>query len=225
VGDAARAIDEVGESRALVVGGTGLYLRALTASFFTEPPLDAVQRAALQAELADWPLPRLREEAQRLDPARAHLGRTQLLRVIEVARLTGKRLSDLHREGAVEPRYRARWLVLDPGPGLAGLIESRIDAMLATGWVDEARCLAKSVPESAPAWQGCGYTTVRDIALGLEDIGRGRLGILVSTRQYAKRQRTWFRHQLAGLGAVTRVNPLAADADRQVRRWWESEDA
>jgi tRNA dimethylallyltransferase len=222
--DASRGIGEVGEGRALVVGGTGLYLRALTGPFFVEPALDPAARTQLAKELEEWPLARLRDEVRRLDPARAHLGRTQLLRAIEVARLTGRRLSDLHREAEQAPRFRARWLVVDPGVELVRQIERRLDAMLAGGWIEEARRLAETVPESAPAWQACGYATVRDIALGREGLPEGRTAILVHTRQYAKRQRTWFRHQLAAVGAVTRVDPRASDADRQVRRWWEAED-
>ena len=222
--DARRAIETAGVEKAVVVGGTGLYLKALTAPLFDEPELDAVRRGQLAKHLEDWPLGRLRHWASTLDPARAHLGRTQLLRAIEMALLTGRRLSAMHESGGKPPAYRARWLVVDPGDELAHRIESRIDAMFDSGWVDEARELAKRVPEDAPAWQGCGYAAVRDIALRTAKLGDARTTILVHTRQYAKRQRTWFRHQLAGAGAVTRLDPRANDADRLVRAWWDSED-
>jgi tRNA dimethylallyltransferase len=159
---------------------------------------------------------------EHLDPSRAHLGRTQLLRAIEVALLTGRRLSELHRESARPSRYRIRWLVVDPGPPLQEQISGRLDTMLAAGWVDEAAALARSVPPDAPAWQACGYAAVRDVALEGRDISAARAAILVETRQYAKRQRTWFRHQLDGADVV-RLDPRSPGAEAAVDAWWRSE--
>jgi tRNA dimethylallyltransferase len=79
---------------AIIVGGTGLWLRALVAPLADEPPLDPDRRAALGAALAQLPTPELRRWVTRLDPARSALGRTQLLRAAEVALLTGTRISD-----------------------------------------------------------------------------------------------------------------------------------
>lgn len=221
--DAARWITEVGADRVLVVGGTGLYLKALTSPFYSAPELDQDRRAALAAELAALPVPALRRWVQRLDPARAHLGRTQLLRAAEVALLTGERLSDMHRRDARPAAFSGRWLVVDPGGVLQAQIGARIDTMFADGWVEEARALARDVPLDAPAWQACGYRVVRDVALGTTELAAARPAILVETRQYAKRQRTWFRHQLAGAD-VTRIDPRAANAAAAVDAWWLSED-
>ncbi len=80
----------------IVVGGTGLYLRALFEGLFAEPPIDAEQRRRLEPELAALPTSELKRWVERLDPARAHLGRAQLLRAAEIALLTGRRVSDLH---------------------------------------------------------------------------------------------------------------------------------
>lgn len=221
--DASQWIGEIGADRALVVGGTGLYLKALTSPFFDAPELDPDRRAALAAELAELSVPALRQWVQRLDPARAHLGRTQLLRAAEVALLTGERLSDLHRRDARPAEFRARWLVIDPGAMLQARLGARIDSMLAGGWVDEARTIAQDVPFGAPAWQACGYGVVREVALGTAELAAARAAILVETRQYAKRQRTWFRHQLAGAD-VTRLDPRAANAAAATDAWWLSED-
>lgn len=221
--DATAWIAEAGSRRAVVVGGTGLYLKALTAPFFDEPPLDPARRAALAAELEEWPTVRLRQWVERLDPPRAHLGRAQLLRAAEVALLAGVPLSRLHATGRREPRWRARWLLVDPGDALQAWIDARITTMLEAGWVDEARTLAASVPASAPAWQACGYRAVRDAAAGGADLATVRTNILVQTRQYAKRQRTWFRHQLAGAD-VTRIDPRDPRAAAAVEAWWAAED-
>ena len=207
----------------LIVGGTGFYLRALFGPLFEEPPLDAARRDALAAELAGRSLDDLRRWCRVLDPERAHLGRTQLLRAVEIALLTGRRLSALHRERARAPRWRARYLLVDPGAALAARIAGRVDAMLAAGWVDEARALARTVPEDAPAWKATGYGVMRAVASGAVSLEDGRERVIVETRQYAKRQRTWFRHQLAG-EAVTRLDPAAADWEDVAERWWHGDE-
>jgi tRNA dimethylallyltransferase len=168
-------------------------------------------------------VPELRRWVQRLDPPRGHLGRTQLLRSLEIALLTGRRLSDLHRESQTPPRARARWLVVDPGPALQEQIGGRLNAMLASGWVEEARDLAARVPESAPAWQACGYAAVREVAQGARSLADARAAILVETRQYAKRQRTWFRHQLGGADVV-RLDPRTPGAHEAALAWWQAEE-
>ena len=210
------------EGRApLVVGGTGFYLRALAAPLFEEPPLDAARRAALQAELERLPVDALRRWTARLDPARAHLGRTQLLRALEVALLTGRRLSDLHAEHARPPRVRLRYLVVDPGPPLGDRIAGRVHDMLAHGWLDEVRRLAARVPPDAPAWQGTGYAELRRHLAGELTLDEAVARTVVDTRQYAKRQRTWFRHQLPG-DDVVRVNPDDPRCDAITDAWWRA---
>ncbi|MEK7241013.1 MAG: tRNA (adenosine(37)-N6)-dimethylallyltransferase MiaA [Gemmatimonadota bacterium] len=226
---ATAVIERLGVDRVLVVGGTGLYLRALTQPLFAEPVFDAARRAALAAELESLDTGTLRRWVMHLDASRAALGRTQLLRALEVALLTGRRISDLHREASRAPRWSARWLVVDPREQLHGRIERRLDAMLAGGWLNEVRELARTVPADAPAWNACGYQTLRqltDVAVRSRfaawdgNLDETRHAILVSTRQYAKRQRTWFRHQLEG-EAVTHIDPRSADALAQADRWWQ----
>lgn len=216
-----RWIDEiVAQGRTpIVVGGTGLYLRALFGTLFEEPPLHAGDRAAIQASLADHSTPELRRWVTELDPARAHLGRTQLLRAIEIALLTGRRVSDLHRENARAPRRRARYLVIDPGPSLAFNIEQRTSMMLGSGWGEEVRWLMREVPEDAPAWNASGYRTIREMVRGRVAWAGAAERIVIETRQYAKRQRTWFRHQLAGED-VTRLSPNQPDWEEQAMSWW-----
>ena len=115
--------------RMLVVGGTGFYLRALVTPLDAAPDLDAARRDVLAAELANIETEELRRWVRTLDPDRAKLGRTQLLRAAEVSLLTGRRLSDFHRASTPGAAVRARWLVVDPGPRLHDQIASRLDAM------------------------------------------------------------------------------------------------
>ena len=220
---AARADRWIDETRTagripLVVGGTGFYLRALFEPLFDEPELDRRARRQLEAVLAPFSFDELRRWCLALDPERAHLGRAQLLRAIEVALLSGYRLSDLHRARARPARRSARYLVVDPGPALAGRIEARLDAMLDGGWVDEVRGLIEKVPADAPAWNATGYRTVRDLVRGAIDRDAARHQILIATRQYAKRQRTWLRHQVHE-SLVTRLDPADPSSVALAERW------
>ena len=205
----------------LVVGGTGFYLRALTEPLFDEPAVDPARRARLQRVLDGLDPAELRRWCTALDPARAPLGRSQQLRAVEVALLAGERLSTLHQRPPTRPALRARYLLVDPGPVLAERIRGRVLAMLAAGGVDEARALDAELPSDAPAWTASGYRTVREVARGTLTSAQAADRVTVETRQYAKRQRTWFRHQLPP-GAVTRADPDAPDAAAHAERWWQA---
>jgi len=202
----------------VIVGGTGFYLRALFSPLFEEPALDEARRHQLQRWLEALSLPELRRWTERLDPDRAHLGRSQLLRAIEVAVLSGRRLTELHRLHARPARRRARYLVVDPGQPLGDRIASRTDAMLAGGWVEEVQTLLEEVPDEAPAWKATGYGAVRELARGRLTRADARASIVIQTRQYAKRQRTWLRHQLSA-SEVTHLDPSDPDAERAAERW------
>jgi tRNA dimethylallyltransferase len=76
------------------------------------------------------------------------------------------------------------------------------------------------VPPEAPAWNACGYREVREMVEEQRTRESAREAVLISTRQYAKRQRTWFRHQLTSADEVTRLDPTAADAEAQAERWF-----
>ncbi len=203
----------------LVVGGTGLYLRALFGGLFEEPPLDPERRLALQRALDEMSAPELRRWVDRIDPARAHLGRTQLVRAVEIALLTGRRLSELQAERRAAPRWRARYLVIDPGPRLAQDIRARAVDMLSHGWVDEVRALMAIVPPDAPAWNASGYGVIRQLVHGTLSTEAALERVTIETRQYAKRQRTWFRHQLIDAD-VTRVDVREREGERIMERWW-----
>ena len=209
----------------VVVGGTGLYIKALVNPLFSAPQIDPQQRSELERELETKSLSDLRRWCEELDPVRAHLGRTQLIRAIETALLAGSRISDLHAEHSAAIALKAEndrpaYLVVDPGEALGERIESRVDTMLEQGWADEVRELMRTVPLEAPAWQASGYPAMREYVDGALDLSSARQRIIIETRQYAKRQRTWFRHQLPP-AAVTLVNPEDSRSREIVRDWWE----
>jgi tRNA dimethylallyltransferase len=204
----------------VVVGGTGFYIKALFQPLFDAPDVSAADRKELERFMAGMSVAELRRWCEVLDAPRAHLGRSQLARAIETVLLSGHRISDLHaarsRAATVSPRY----LVVDPGPALAARIETRVDEMIDAGWPNEVAVLDRTLPEDAPAWKASGYLTMRLVARGELDLSSARERIIIETRQYAKRQRTWFRHQL-GDSPVTRVDPGQPDWQATVHRWWK----
>jgi tRNA dimethylallyltransferase len=210
------------DKTAVVVGGTGLYIKALVQPLFEAPAMDPVARSQLEMQLAGKSVDELRRWCEALDPARAHLGRTQLMRAIETALLAGARISELHEAqrsttgAAIQPSY----LVVDPGDALDAQIEHRVDDMLDRGWAEEVDRLTARFPADAPAWKASGYTAIREHVEGKTDLSTTRERIIIETRQYAKRQRTWFRHQLPA-DAVTKLNPLDSRAAAVAREWWE----
>lgn len=210
----------------LVVGGTGFYLRALFTPLFEEPAIDPARRASVREMLSGLSAAELRRWCEAIDPARAPLGRAQRERAVEVALITGHRISELHLDRPRATVLTARYLVLDPGggPSLAGSIAARIDGMLAAGWLDEVRSLAARVRPDARAWTATGYDAMRRVVTGELTLDRGRELVVVATRQYAKRQRTWFRHQL-GAEQVLRLDPRAADTFDRAVAWFHEEEA
>jgi tRNA dimethylallyltransferase len=226
-GDARRWMADARQrgKEAVLVGGTGLYLKALVNPLFPAPTLDAGRRTKLERELESLSVEELRRWCKKLDPPRAHLGRTQLTRAIETALLAGSRVSDLHaahnsRAQRSEDVLAASYLVVDPGMELASRIEARVDGMIEGGWPEEILRLSRITSPDAPAWKASGYATMRDHVQGALDLSSARERVIIETRQYAKRQRTWFRHQLPA-SAVTHVNPDDSRALTVARDWWE----
>ncbi len=93
---------------------------------------------------------------------------------------------------ALRPEYE----LVDPGAELRHHIENRVDQMLERGWLDEVRSLMDVVPSDAIAWKASGYRVMRRHLEGEYSLAHARERAIIETRQYAKRQRTWFRHQL-----------------------------
>ena len=201
----------------VVVGGTGLYIRALAEGLFHEPPMDGERRRLLDAWLARLEPLDLVRWAARLDPGFRGGGRQRATRAVEVALLTGRPLSywqDAARAGrGIDPWYV---VLTAPRPVLHRRIEARTQAMVQRGLLGEvAAVLADGIRPGAPGLDGIGVREAVSVLLGEQPAEMLAQDIVVSTRQYAKRQETWFRHQLPGeritLDATRGPDALAAE--------------
>lgn len=182
----------------VVVGGSGFYIRAFAEGLFREPPGDPARRERLREWASGLDAVQVAHWAARLDRTFAGGGRQRAARAIEVALLTGRPLSWWQREardaGAMRPWYIHLTL---PRDVLTRRLGERVDAMLSTGLVAEVEAaLTAGVAPAAPGLDGVGYREVLSMLAGDLAPGRLRDAIVVATRRYAKRQDTWFRHQL-----------------------------
>ena len=220
--DAASWIEDV-RNRArlpLVVGGTGLYVRALAEGLFHEPELDPARRRSLDAFAARLEPLELLRWAGRLDPGFKGGGRQRAARAIEVALLTGRPLTHWQAAARLGGAIRPWYVVLTvPRQVLHQRIARRAEEMVQRGLIEEvAAVLAEGHLPSAPGLDGIGIREAVEYLHGRRDRGSVAEAIAVSTRQYAKRQETWFRHQLAGdvvtLDATRPPDKLAAEIAR-----------
>ena len=186
----------------IVAGGTGLYLRALLHGLFEGPGRDEPLRRRLSQMADRHGDARLHRILARVDPESAARieapDRVRVVRALEVYRATGRPIGEHHRAGAVPIEgLETRVLVLDPGrERLRAAVEERIDAMLAGGLVEETRRLLERYAGARPL-DAIGYRQAAAVVRGERPVDQARRDIVVETMRYAKRQRTWFRHQEA----------------------------
>ena len=187
----------------ILAGGTGLFLRALTHPMFEEPPLDPARRARLHARLAELERGELVRWAVRLDPvlaARRHpLDRQRAARTVELALLTGEPLTRWMTSGPTErpPLRTATWVLEWPAPLLRERIARRADALIRGGaWPEEVRGLLARGLDGSHAFDALGYADVAALVRGEVGVDDTIERVSTATWRYARRQRTWFRHQL-----------------------------
>jgi tRNA dimethylallyltransferase len=188
----------------IFTGGSGLYFKALTRGLSAVPPVSVEIRESVRARLERDGVEALHAELAQRDPASAERlkprDRTRIARALEVVEATGRSLTDWHRDGLppLLPPGSFSALFLDPDRNeLYARIDARYDAMLAAGALEEVASLAaRRLNSLLPAMKAHGVPAlIRHLRgeLALDEaaaIGRA------DTRHYAKRQFTWFRHQL-----------------------------
>jgi tRNA dimethylallyltransferase len=198
----------------IFVGGTPLYLKALLYGLFEGPPADAALRARLEDEGRRYGTSILHRRLQQVDPVsacRIHPNDLRrLVRALEVWEITKRPLSSWQNEWRPEqksPMLRCWWLDR-PREELDRRINERVDRMIQAGWVHEVRRLLQLPrPMSREASQALGYAEIRAVVQGKLDLASAREIIQRKSRQFARRQLTWFR----SLPNLVRV-PLADDA-------------
>ncbi|MEH2562488.1 tRNA (adenosine(37)-N6)-dimethylallyltransferase MiaA [Bradyrhizobium sp. AZCC 2289] len=206
VSDAAKALAEARAQNRLPIftGGSGLYFKALTRGLSAVPPIAAEVREDVRARLERDGVEALHAALAQKDPVSAERlkprDRTRIARALEVVEATGRSLTDWHREGLpplLPPDEFSAVFLAPEREELYARIDARFDAMLAAGAREEVAALAaRKLDPLLPAMKAHGVPVLirhlkgeitREVAA---EIGRA------DTRHYAKRQFTWFRHQL-----------------------------
>jgi tRNA dimethylallyltransferase len=212
----------------LLVGGTMLYLRALTHGLAPLPAADAQVRARIDAEAAQIGWPRMHDKLEEIDPLAAQRIRPndaqRIQRALEVHEVTGRTLTELHAAGAERaPRLRLRRFAWCPGDReqLYRRIERRFDAMLEAGLVDEVRALHArgDLSERLPSVRSVGYRQLWRHFEGQCSLAEAMGAVVTATRQLARRQLTWLRSD----GGLEWVDSLESGAGvRMLGRLTES---
>ena len=174
----------------IICGGAGLYARALTHGLSDDMP---VADAALRASLENEPLPVLVERLRALDPAGTVdvQNRRRVVRALEVCIATGQPFSSFRKEWDTEPAVRGV-ILSRPRAELIARIEQRTEAMFASGVLAE---VAEAKVVGFTAEQMLGLREIRSHIAGDLSLTSCKTAINIGTRQYAKRQATWFRRE------------------------------
>lgn len=201
----------------VIAGGTGLYFKVLTEGFSAIPPVPEPLRAAFRARVAELETTAMHQELARSDPEMARRlrpsDRMRIMRALEVFLATGRSLASFQGEKRPGPLDGARLLKLFVMPereAVRARIDRRFEAMMAQGALDEVAALrARRLDPLLPVMRAHGVPGLiahldGHISLA-EAVARGQ----ADTRAYAKRQVTWFRHQMEGWQAVAPAEALA----------------
>lgn len=189
---------------AVLVGGTGLYFKALIKGLAAVPPIPADIREQVRARVIAEGAPALHAELMKRDPVTAQRitikDRSRISRALEVVLATGRALSDWHRDPLpplIDGADAAKVFLTCERAKLVRRIEERFAAMLDAGALDEAKVLARrKLDPSLPAMKAHGVPWLIRHVKGEISLEEAAAGAVMDTRRYAKRQLTWFRNQM-----------------------------
>lgn len=227
--DARRWIGQI-EARGhvpVLAGGTGFFLRTVLRPLFREPPLDPGRRERLWQALEQLPADTLHAWVRALDPARAELaiqgGSQRLLRTLEIPLLTGRSLSWWHQAAAAEtPGIPCLVVVLTlDREELDRRINARVDRMMERGFLREVeRLMDAGYTPDDPGMSGTGYREMGAHIKGEMTLAKALERMKLQTRQYARRQLTWFRGQLPDSAlSLDAMLPLEEKVERIAAAW------
>ena len=225
VRDAKSAIEEAHRNARLpvLVGGTMLYFRALRHGLAEMPSADPAVREQIDREAAERGWPALHSELAVLDPTAAARIKPndaqRIQRALEVFRLTGKTLSELHaspQPPAAGLRFVAYAWVPSDRQRLHSAIETRFASMMKAGLLDEVRALhaRADLHSNLPAIRSVGYRQLWEHLQGDVPLERAAERAIFATRQLARRQLMWLRAETE----VSWIDPLESTADAQILR-------
>lgn len=188
----------------VIVGGTGLYFKALTEGLSEMPAIPPAIREGVRARLAAVGPDVLHADLARIDPpAAARIGPQdgqRIARALEVFEASGQTLSALQRRSGpplLDPARALKRVILPDRAVLAERIDRRFESMLAGEAIAEVKALLQlSLPEALPVMRAIGVPEIREHLAGRLDFDAVRERGAAATRQYAKRQMTWFRNQM-----------------------------
>lgn len=194
----------------ILVGGTGLYFKALTEGLSDMPPVPDAVRGRVRGDAEGRATPSLHADLAERDPeAAARLrptDRLRVLRALEMFAATGRPLSAFHgrrRPGPLSGRGTAAIFLVPERADLRAAIDRRFDAMVAAGALDEvARLSARGLDPALPVMRAHGVPGFLAHLRGELSLADAIIRGKADTRAYAKRQVTWFRHQMEGFEAV-----------------------
>ncbi|WP_020009341.1 MULTISPECIES: tRNA (adenosine(37)-N6)-dimethylallyltransferase MiaA [unclassified Agrobacterium] len=197
----------------VIVGGTGLYFKALTGGLSDMPNIPEDIRDRLRARLVEEGAAVLHAELARRDPAMADTLKPgdgqRIVRALEVLEATGKSIRDFQQAKGpmiVDPDRAQKFVVLPERPVLHDRINRRFEAMMESGAVEEVRALlALNLAPDATAMKAIGVAQIADMLAGRMGEAEVIEKSAAATRQYAKRQMTWFRNQMGD--DWTRIQP------------------
>ncbi|WP_235855865.1 tRNA (adenosine(37)-N6)-dimethylallyltransferase MiaA [Mesobaculum littorinae] len=193
--------------RPIIVGGTGLYFAALTEGLAEIPPIPASVRETATRRIAEEGHAALLNELDRATAARIdHANPARVQRAWEVLTATGRPLADWQAQTgpARLPRGAAHAFVVQTDrEALLSRISRRFDLMLDAGLLEEARSNLPNYSQDRPSSKAIGATELLAHLQGAMTLDEARERIVIATRQYAKRQRTWFRARMGTWNSVT----------------------
>ncbi|MFD0917634.1 tRNA (adenosine(37)-N6)-dimethylallyltransferase MiaA [Pseudahrensia aquimaris] len=189
----------------IFVGGTGLYFMALEEGLSAVPPIPEDVREGVRQELIDRGAPHMHAKLAQLDPAAAARLKPgdshRIARTLEVVLAHGKPLASFHEDdqnsGFLSGKRLQKHLLMPPRSTLHKRIDQRAGAMLDGGAIDEVRALlALNLPRDATALRAIGVSAIGSYIRGEQSLSETENLLKTATRQYAKRQSTWFRNRL-----------------------------
>jgi tRNA dimethylallyltransferase len=195
---------KLADARPIFVGGTGLYFRALEEGISEMPDIPETIRERWRYELADKGAEKLHRILMREDPRVAMMLRAgdgqRIVRALEVLQASGRSILDWQAERGkpLIDRDSARFIVIEPDRAeLVARIDRRFDGMIEAGALEEVKALAaQNLDPQMPAMKAIGVRELQAALAGEISMAEAIERAKIATRQYAKRQSTWFRHQL-----------------------------